>query len=124
MQTMDEQKIRELLGQYRVEDPAPDLLQRTKCLMHEELRRVAAADSRQAGPILVLAGLSLVLCLNLFYIATVGTILSFTLPANLLVYLRHSLIALGTAGVSLLAGSLMVVFFKVFASREAVAQEL
>ena len=124
MQTLDEDKILEFLGHYQVEDPDPDLLRRTKCLMHEEMRRVAVADSRQTGPILVLAGLALALCLNLFYIATVGTILSFTLPASMLVYLRHSLVALGTVGLSLLGGSLMVVFFKVVSTRKVAAQEL
>ena len=123
MQTLDDQKIRELLGHYRVEGPAPELLSRTKYLMHEEMRRVAVADSKQGAPVLILAGLSLMLCLNLFYIATVGTILNFTLPASMLVYLRHSLLALGTAGVSLLAGSLMVVFFKTYSPREAVVRE-
>jgi len=112
MQTLDDQEIRKLLGHYRVEGPDPELLSRTKYLMHEEMRRVSVADSRQGAPVLILAGLSLILCLNLFYIATVGTILSFTLPASMLVYLRHSLIALGTAGVSLLVGSMIVVFFK------------
>jgi hypothetical protein len=123
MQNLDEDKILEFLGHYQVEDPDPDLLRRTKCLMHEEMRRVAVADSRQTGPILVLAGLALALCLNLFYIATVGTILSFTLPASMLVYLRHSLVALGTVGFSLLAGSLMVVFFKVVSTRKVAVQE-
>ena len=123
MQQMSEKEIRELLGYYRVEDPSPELLRRTKLLMHEEMLRSAVpAEAKPAVPVQVLVGLGLLLTLNLFYIATVGTILSFTLPASMLVYLRHSLIALGTAGVSLLAGALLVVFFKTFSLREAMVQ--
>jgi len=123
MQSMSEKEIRELLGHYQVEDPSPELLRRTKLLMHEEMLRLAVPEANPAVPVLILAGLALLLTLNLFYIATVGTILSFTLPASMLVYLRHSLIALGAAGVSLLAGALLVVFFKTFSLREAMVQE-
>ena len=123
MQPMSEKEIRELLGHYQVEDPSPELLRRTKLLMHEEMLRLAVPEANPAVPVLILAGLALLLTLNLFYIATVGTILSFTLPASMLVYLRHSLIALGAAGVSLLAGALLVVFFKTFSLREAMVQE-
>ena len=124
MQTLDNDQIREFLGHYRAEEPSPDLLRRTKCLMYEEMHRTAAAESKQIAPVLILAGLSLLLCLNLFYIATVGTILHLTLPASMLVYLRHSMIALGTAGVCMLTGSLIVVFFKVFTVREVAPQRL
>ena len=123
MQPISEKEIRELLGHYQVEDPSPELLRRTKLLMHEEMLRLAVPEAKPVVPVLVLAGLALLLTLNLFYIATVGTILSFTLPASMLVYLRHSLIALGAAGVSLLAGALLVVFFKTFSLREAMVQE-
>ncbi|MEA2062769.1 MAG: hypothetical protein U9P14_03640 [Gemmatimonadota bacterium] len=120
MITLDDQDIREFLNPYQVEDPGPALLRRTKVAMHGELRLMAAApDPARAGQVLFLAGLAVLLCLNLFYVATVGTILSFTLPPTLMVFLRHSLLALVTAGASLLAGSVMVVFFKALQGRQA-----
>ncbi len=124
MQTLDDDKIRELLGHYRVEEPSADLLHRTRRLMYQEMQRTAAAGSRQVAPVMILVALSVLLSLNLFYIATLGTILHFMLPASMLVYLRFFLIILGTAGVCMFAGSLIVVFFKVFSLRQAAPQRL
>jgi len=104
--------IRELLRMYEVAEPAPELVFRTKRLMKEELRHLSDAPSWQASWIFMLVGLAFTMTLGLFYTFTVGTILSFTLPSNLADIMYYTLFAFAGTGGLLIAGMLMVFYFK------------
>ena len=71
--------------------------------------------------VLVLAVLSLLICFGMFYTATLGTILSFTLPGSLLVLLKHSILGVSAAGVSLVIGAVILIFFKSFQRQKALS---
>lgn len=104
--------IRELLLMYEVAEPAPELVFRTKRMMRDELRQLSEAPSWQAGWIVMLVGLAFTMTLGLFYTFTVGTILSFALPSNLAEIMYYTLFAFAATGGVLIAGLLMVFYFK------------
>ena len=114
MKNNNNKELRELLMLYEVREPSPVLVNGTKCLMHKEMSQLFTATSYQAEWVLMLAGLAIAMSLCLFYMLTVGTILWFVLPANLVELLRHSMIAFTAAGGSMLAGLLLVFVFKQF----------
>ena len=114
MKQYDDNELRELLLNYEVCEPSPELVTKTKSLMREEMAKLSTAPSRQAEWVLMLVGLSIMMSLCIFYMFTVGTILKFTLPSYLTEFLRHSLFAFTAAGGSILAGLLMLFFLKQF----------
>ena len=114
MKQYDDNELRELLLNYEVCEPSPELVTKTKSLMREEMVKLSTAPSRQAEWVLMLVGLSIMMSLCIFYMFTVGTILKFTLPSYLTEFLRHSLFAFTAAGGSILAGLLMLFFLKQF----------
>jgi len=95
-----------------VAEPAPELVFRTKRMMRDEIRRLSDAPSWQAGWIVMLVGLAFTMTLGLFYTFTVGTILSFALPSNLVDIMYYTLFAFAATGGLLIAGMLMVFYFK------------
>ncbi|MFC1538184.1 hypothetical protein ACFL6H_02065 [Candidatus Latescibacterota bacterium] len=107
-----DKEIRDILLAFEVGEPGFNLINRTRRKMHEEMTLRTSAAPSQAGWILMLAGLAIAMSLCLFYMLTVGTILWFVLPANMLEYLLHSMYAFTAAGGSVLAGVLIVLFFK------------
>ena len=80
--------------------------------MHAALNPVAATAALPAFHVTAMVVLALVLSLGLCYVLTVGTMLSFVLPAQYLLIVRHSFIAVGGAGGCVLAGTLIVLSFR------------
>ena len=68
MKYYDDKELSELLSYYKVCEPSPELVITTKSLMHEEMTKLYAAPSRQAGWVLVLDGLSIMMSLCIFYL--------------------------------------------------------
>ena len=114
MKSFDDSDLREFLLNYDVCEPCPELVVLTKRLMHEELLQPAAKPVRLEKWVLLIVGLSVVMSLCLFYIFTIETILRFTLPLYMQVFINHTLYAFTAAGGSLIAGAIMVLYFKQF----------
>ncbi|MCK4966056.1 hypothetical protein KAS50_03435 [bacterium] len=114
MQYNDENEIRAFLQFYKVEAPGLELINRTKRLMREEMEKSFSAVTWQGRWLYMLVSVSLIMGLSVFYMFTVGTILSLTLPSYMVEFFRHSIFALTAAGGFLLAGMIMVFFFKQF----------
>ncbi len=112
MKKFDEDELRSLLLLYRVCDPPEAMVMRTKHLMRDEMDRLAFAPARQYGWMMVLIGMAVVLSLNLFYILTVGTILRMTLSPAFAGILKHLMVAFSLAEGCLLAGTIMLFYFK------------
>ncbi|MCE5251338.1 hypothetical protein LLG96_14075 [bacterium] len=109
-----EKELRDLLLLYEVCEPRPELVFKTKQLMKEELALLAVAPARQVEWVFMLVGLAFVMCMGLFYTFTVSTILNYTLPSGLTEYLRYTMSAFAAAGGLLIAGMVMVFYFKQF----------
>ena len=118
MQSINEERLGQFLRSYRVAPPEAKLLAETKRRMRKEMVLHTASESGNAGLLMVLVLLALLVCLNLFYMATLGTILKFTLPGELMVYLRHSFYGLFAAGAALVCGTAMLIFFKIFQGKK------
>lgn len=114
MKSFDDNDLREFLLNYDVCEPSLELVALTKQLMHEELLQPAAIPVKLEKWVLLLVGLSVVMSLCLFYIFTIVTILRFTLSSYMQVFLYHTLYAFTAAGGSLIAGLIMVLYFKQF----------
>lgn len=112
MKLLDESQLRSILQAYRVCDPPEALVSRTKHRMREEMALQAAAPARQYGWAIALIGLALVLSLNLFYILTVGTILGMVLSHEFAGILKNLTVAFSMAEGCLLAGVIMLFYFK------------
>ena len=112
MKNNDYNDLKELLLLYEVRDPRPGLVIETKRLMREELTQLSAFHSWQAEWVVMLVGLALVMTMGLFYSFTVGMILSITLPSQLTELLQYSFYVFAAAGGSLIAGVIMVFYFK------------
>lgn len=120
MTGFDDNDFREFLLCYRVPEPGIDLVDRTKRLIHEELLVCAAAPAAESRGLFMIVLLSIAMTLCLFYMLTVGTILTFVLPAGMETFLRHSFYMLSAAGGSLLACALMMFVFKALGQRRTV----
>ena len=116
MQYNDENELRSFLEIYKVKAPGLELVNRTKCLMREEMEKSFSAMTWQSKWLYMLVSVSLIMGLSVFYMFTVGTILSLTLPSYMVEFFRHSMFALTAAGGFLLVGMIMVFFFKQFES--------
>ncbi|MFC1552476.1 hypothetical protein ACFL6P_07930 [Candidatus Latescibacterota bacterium] len=118
MEQSYDKELRDILCGYEIREPGFDLMKRTSQKMHEELTAqtspALAPVQSQAGWVFMLAGLAIAMSLCLFYMLTVGTILWFVLPANMLDFLRHLMYAFTAAGGSVLAGVLIVLLLKQF----------
>ena len=112
MKNNDYNDLRELLLLYEVSTPRTDLVIETKRLMREELIKLSAVHSWQTEWVVMLVGLALVMTMGLFYSFTVGTILSIALPSRLAELMPYSLFVFAAAGGSLIAGVLMLFYFK------------
>ena len=117
MKAFNDNELRSLLLLYDVCEPSPELVSETKNLMRKEMVELAQAPSPQANWLLFLVGFSVMMSLSIFYMFTVGTILSFTLPSFLTDFLRHTMYALIAVGGSMLAGMLLVLCLKLFQIR-------
>lgn len=114
MDYFDNDDIREFLLLYKIDAPGETLVRRTKRLMREELALTPPDLTWQGGWLFVLLSISLIMSMCIFYMLTVGTILTFTLPTCMLDFLRHSLYAFTGVGACFLTGLFMVFFFKQF----------
>jgi|GEM_PF-3587633 len=118
MEQSYDKELRDILCGYEIKEPDFDLMRRTRQKMHAELALQTSPALAQAPSqtrwVFMLAGLAIAMSLCIFYMLTVGTILWFVLPANMLHYLRHSMYAFTAAGGSVLAGVLIVLFLKQF----------
>ena len=112
MKNNDYNDLRELLMHYEVPGPRQDLVIETKRLMREELTQVSVVHSWQTEWVVMLVGLALVMTMGLFYSFTVGTILTITLPFQLAEFVQYSFYVFAAVCGSLLAGVLMVFYFK------------
>ncbi len=122
MERLSDEQLRKMLGQFTVSDPRAELVAGTKKLMRQEMAfQAAPARKGQAGMVLVMAALSLLVCFNLFYVATVGTLLKLLLPSSFEVYLNHSMLGVSVAAAAMVCGMVMVVFFKAFQPRRALS---
>ena len=119
MKLFNDRELREFLTNYEVSRPAPELVARTKRLMHDEIFKAAVAPVKQVNWIFLFVGLAVAMSLCLFYMFTVGTVLRFVLPSYLLDFLRHTLYALTAAGSSLLGCALMILCLKQFCLHHA-----
>jgi hypothetical protein len=113
MNTFDEKEIQSFLSAWEVCEPSETLTERTMYLMREQLANQAMAAPAPLHPgFLAVIGLALLLTVNLFYMLTLGSILRLTLPPMFTTFLSHSLVAFSAAEICLIAGAIMVFFFK------------
>ncbi len=112
MKHNNDKELLDFLLNYEVMEPSPKLVTKTKIFMYEEMVKLSTVPSRQAGWILMLVGVSIMMSLCIFYMFTVETILKFTLPSYLSEYFSYSLYAFTAIGGSFLAGLLMLFFLK------------
>ena len=112
MKNNDFNDLKDLLMLYNVGEPKIELVLNTKHLMRKEMYRLAEAPSWQSGWIFMIIGLALVMTMGLFYTFTVGTLLSVALPEYLGELLHYSLYVFAAVGGSVMAGLLMVFYFK------------
>lgn len=112
MEQFDDSDIREFLFFYDVPGPAPDLVERTKHLMYQELLQEETVPVIQDRGVFVVVALSIAMTLCMFYMLTVGTILRYVLPGDLAVFFRHTFYMLSASGGCILACSLMMLIFK------------
>ena len=114
MKEDDYRDLRELLLMYEVDDPREELVVETKHLMARELEQLSLRPSWQTGWIIMLVGFACVMSMGIFYSFTVGTLLSFALPASMAQFMEHLMFALIAVGGALMAGLTMVFCFKQF----------
>ena len=118
MKSLDENELREFLLNYEVCEPSSELVTMTNHLMHNEMMYLTARSLNVEKCVLLLVGLAVMLSLGLFYIVTIDTFLFFILPSSMLDFLQHLLYAFTAAGGSLIAGVIMMFYFKHFHSQQ------
>jgi len=122
MERISDEQLRKLLGHFTVSGPRTELVAETKRLMLQEMAlQIAPARKGQAGMVLAVIALALLICFNLFYVATVGTLLRLLLPSSYEVFLNHSLLGISAAAVAMVCGMVIMVFFKTFQPRRALS---
>ncbi|MFC1693991.1 hypothetical protein ACFL1R_10845 [Candidatus Latescibacterota bacterium] len=124
MKPPDDKELRKLMIYFEVDDPSPILVNRVKRLMREELLQLSAEPARPDKWVILVVGLAVAMTLCLFYMLTVGTVLRFVLPPNLLRVLGHTLYAFTGAGGSLVVGAFMLFYFKYMQSRQVKVQKV
>lgn len=117
MKPFDDAELRDLFAAYTVPEPSPALVNVTRRRMHTELYWLAEAPAPAANWVILLVGLSVAMCLCLFYMLTVGTVLRFVLPAYFMTVVKHSIYAFTAAGGSLVAFGCILLYFKQFHAR-------
>lgn len=128
MDKLSDEQLRELLQGYEVGAPPASLLARTKDLMRREMAAAeAVAENRRlawkgnAGLVLTVLVLALLIGFNLFYVATVGTLLKMFLPSSAGFFLNQSMLGISVACTATVMVMVIVVFFKVLSVRPAPA---
>ncbi|MFC1544714.1 hypothetical protein ACFL4X_00965 [Gemmatimonadota bacterium] len=128
MDKISEEMLRKLMQGYDVAPPANDLLEQTRTMMQRHLaaRREellieapAARPNSSMGLVVSVLVLGVLVCCNLFYAATVGTVLKLVLPSSADVYLTQSLIGISVGGAALVIGMVLTVFFKVYITQRS-----
>ena len=123
MDRISDEMLGKLLRGYDVAPPSDDLLERTRLMMQRHLaaRREelalevpAARKSSSVGLVVSVLVLGVLVCCNLFYVATVGTVLKLVLPSTADIYLNQSLIGVSVGGAALVIGMVLTAFFKVY----------
>ena len=112
MAYLDDKSLRDILREYTVPAPRVELIFQTKSLMRQELKKPALAPSWQVSWLLMLAGVACMLTMGLFYTYTVGTIVSYLLPAALVTYVSYPLYAFAAIGGVILAGLTLIFCMK------------
>ena len=122
MERLSDEQLRKMLGQFNVSGPSMELVAETKSLMRREMAfQAAPARKGQARIVMVMAALALLFCFNMFYVATVGTLLKLLLPSSFEVYLNHSMLGVSVAAAAMVCGMVIMVFFKAFQPRRALS---
>ena len=115
MEQWNEHELRALFAAWEVPEPCPALVDRTKRLMAAELVLLAApAPARLHGWAAVLLGLSVALALSMVYTLTIGAVIRLFVPPEWAHILTRSFLVCAAAGMSMLAGTLMVGVFTRF----------
>ncbi len=124
MDRISDEMLGKMLEGYSVNPPGENLMERTRMMMqrhlaaHREELLAAVPFARKAerptGIVVSVLVLSLLICCNLFYAATVGTVLRLLLPSSADVYLTHSMIGISVAGAVMIIGMVMMATGKVF----------
>jgi hypothetical protein len=114
MNMFEEKELRDLLSCYEVNGPSRELVTSTRRFMREELLQPFCEPLKTGKWVFLLVVMTVAMSLCLFYMLTVGTILWFVLPSNLMGILRHTQFAFAAAGGSVIACALMVLYFKRF----------
>ena len=112
MAYLDDKLLRDILHEYTVPAPRVELIFQTKSLMRQELKKPALAPSWQVSWLLMLAGVACMLTMGLFYTFTVGTIVSYLLPAALVTYVAYPLYAFAAIGGVIVAGLILIFCMK------------
>ena len=112
MAYLDDKSLRDILLEYTVPSPRVELIFQTKSMMRHELENPAAGPSWQVSWLLMLAGVACMLTMGLFYTFTVGTIVSYLLPAALATYVSYPLYAFAAIGGVILAGLTLIFCMK------------
>ena len=122
MDRISDEQLHKLLGQFTVSGPGPELVADTKRLMRREMAVQAAPVRKgQTGMILAMSAFVLLICFNLFYVATVGTLLKSLLPGSYEVYLNHSMLGISAAAAAMVCGMAVMVFFRAFQPQRALS---
>ena len=115
MKRWNEHELRDLFSVWEVPGPCPALVERTKHMMAEELVLLAApSPARFHGWAAVLMGLSAALALSMVYTLAVGAVVRLFVPPEWAHILTRSFLVCAAAGMSMLAGTLMIGVFSRF----------
>ena len=117
MNPFEENELRSLFLSYEVKEPSQKLVTSTKRYMFEELGQLSAEPLKTEKWVFLLVVMAIVMSLCLFYMLTIGTILWFVIPSNLVEILRHTQFAFVAVCCSVLACTLMVFCFKEYGAR-------
>ncbi|MBT4485655.1 MAG: hypothetical protein HOC71_18465, partial [Candidatus Latescibacteria bacterium] len=84
MNMFEEKELRDLLSCYEVNGPSRELVTSTRRFMREELLQPFCEPLKTGKWVFLLVVMTVAMSLCLFYMLTVGTILWFVLPSNLM----------------------------------------
>ena len=105
-------ELKKLLAGYIVDGPGHDLIMDTKFAVHREMISATDVSTARDKWVFVLSGLALSMALCLFYMITVGAVLRFILPENLVEYVRYSFIVCTTFGGSMFALTMLLAGYR------------
>lgn len=105
-------ELKKLLACYTVDKPGYDLVTETKFSVHRELAVAPAVSTARDKWVFVLSGLGLSMALCLFYMITVGAVLRFILPENMVAYVKYSFVVCTTFGGSMFALTMLLAGYR------------